>query len=871
MANELVSAGDRSELTSIIRDIRKRWRLKLAVRGAAFVVGGFLLTLLVSAYALETLKFSPGSIIAFRVGMVMIFGVLAGYFFVLPQWRRVTDEQVALYLEECEPTLETAILSALEAEKGSSSHSPELARLLVEQAIDRCSHIERGRRLEAQPLRRYATAIGGAVALALLILLLGPAYFRQGASALLLMTGGLLEASPYHISVKPGSTTVPRGSDQMITATVQGFESDKAELLIRKSLTAPFEHVPMVFNNDTKIFEGVLFDLPGSIDYFVESGGVKSAVFTMHAADLPYVKQLEMEYVFPSYTGLAPRKIENGGDIAVLQGTQVHLRITPTMKSPMGRILLEGGTVVPLTPEGGVFTGTIPVSKDGFYRIELQGGPENKLVNASPQYTIDVLEDQAPTVSIAKPGRDTTASPVEEFAVEARADDDFGVRQLELVYSVNGGPEQTKKLIDAKSRALPEVSAAHTFYLEELKVAPGDSVSYFARATDNIGRNVSSDLYFIRVRKLDEQFRSAMSMGGGGGGGGGGNMQVDALSQQQREIISATHNIERDRKSMTPAKLRESLVVVALSQSKLREQVEGLVSRMNSRLVEPDPAFKRIAELLPKAAEEMRAAEVKLQAQSARDALPPENRALQQLQTAEEEYEKQVSQQRGGGGGGGGGAGSVSEDLAELFKQDMDKLANQYETAQSAQQQQSDQHDLRDGGIEIVVLRDIEGLVPGLPCLLGQPVDHGHVADLDQVDLACAGVVEDRAEQHQEHQREDDREEHRRLVPDEAAQDRDRDAEEGRHARYSRPVTSRNTSSSVAAFTCRPSSRLSAASRISTSDGCRVVRTSPPSSSMRRVDAGQLARRPRATADRRRPRSGSAHPVRAPAPRGCPA
>ena len=239
MPYEQVSTGDRSELTSIIREIRKRWRLKLAVRGAAFVVAGFLLTLLLSAYALETLKFSPGSIIAFRVGMVMIFGALAGYFFVLPQWRRVTDEQVALYLEECEPTLETAILSALEAEKGSSSHSPALARRLVEQAIERCGVIERGRRLEAQPLRRYATVIAGATAAALLIFLLGPAYLRQGASALLLMAGDVLEASPYRIDVKPGSTTVPRGSDQVIVATVQGFESDKAELLIRKSINAP--------------------------------------------------------------------------------------------------------------------------------------------------------------------------------------------------------------------------------------------------------------------------------------------------------------------------------------------------------------------------------------------------------------------------------------------------------------------------------------------------------------------------------------------------------------------------------------------------------------------------------------------------------
>ena len=81
-----------------------------------------------------TKAWASGSIIAFRVAMVMILGALAGYFFVLPQWRRVADEQVALYLEECEPTLETAILSALEAEKGSASHSPALARRLVEQA-----------------------------------------------------------------------------------------------------------------------------------------------------------------------------------------------------------------------------------------------------------------------------------------------------------------------------------------------------------------------------------------------------------------------------------------------------------------------------------------------------------------------------------------------------------------------------------------------------------------------------------------------------------------------------------------------------------------------------------------------------------------
>ena len=79
--------------------------------------------------------------------------------------------------------------------------------------------------------------------------------------------------------------------------------------------------------------------------------------------------------------------------------------------------------------------------------------------------------------------------------------------------------------------------------------------------------------------------------------GGGG--QVEALSEQQRQIISATFNVQRDRKTFTPDKLKQSSTVVALSQSRLREQVEGLLTRMNSQLVQQDPAFAKIAELLP--------------------------------------------------------------------------------------------------------------------------------------------------------------------------------------------------------------------------------------------------------------------------------
>ena len=59
-----------------------------------------------------------------------------------------------------------------------------------------------------------------------------------------------------------------------------------------------------------------------------------------------------------------------------------------------------------------------------------------------------MLTDQPPTVSFTKPGRDTSASPIEEVFLEAKAEDDYGVKTLDLVYSINGGAEKIVKLFD---------------------------------------------------------------------------------------------------------------------------------------------------------------------------------------------------------------------------------------------------------------------------------------------------------------------------------------------------------------------------------------------------------------------------------------
>jgi integral membrane sensor domain MASE1 len=104
----------RQELVRVIQEVRRRWRRKLLLRGAVAIVGGGLLALVLASLALQTLRFSTASVLGFRFAILAVFAALVGWCFVRPLRRRVSDMQVALYVEEHDKSLQAAIMSAVE-------------------------------------------------------------------------------------------------------------------------------------------------------------------------------------------------------------------------------------------------------------------------------------------------------------------------------------------------------------------------------------------------------------------------------------------------------------------------------------------------------------------------------------------------------------------------------------------------------------------------------------------------------------------------------------------------------------------------------------------------------------------------------------
>ena len=303
------STGD---VAGVIRDVRARWRRKLLVRAALQVLVVSAVLLIAAGFALESLRFTPTAILTFRIGTIAAILGLAAWAFGRPLLRQVSDEQVALYLEEHEPSLNTLLLSAMSAERNGNpqEHSPALVRKLVEEAdrpLPGHRRRPRHRATAGQALRAAGgRRLGGRR---------GRVHPRPGLPAprrCRRCSRGRASrprrrtASPS----RPGAARCRAAPTRLFNATLSGFSADDAVLLVRKGDATSFERVPMLKGDDGS-FEGMVFDLDARLEFLAEAAGVRSGTFTLDVIDLPYAQRIDLEYHFPAYTG--PRTADGRG------------------------------------------------------------------------------------------------------------------------------------------------------------------------------------------------------------------------------------------------------------------------------------------------------------------------------------------------------------------------------------------------------------------------------------------------------------------------------------------------------------------------------------------------------------------------------
>jgi hypothetical protein len=682
------------QLQKLLLRARRRRRLMIVLRGAAVCLGVGACVLLLTGWGAYRYRQSEGALLALRVGALVALVAAVFVSLVRPLARRIGDVRLARFIEERARGTEDRLVTAVEFEEGEEAR--RVSRALLERLRSDADGAAVSVDLDRVFSRRALAAYGAAALASLLlfagVLKWGPRGVSEGVAQLVTPSGMAAETNARAIKVKPGTARVPKGSDQEIEAALAGFEAEAASLFSRTAGAGEdaWQGQAMEQAKARGGFQLSLLNVQESAEYFVESDGVRSEVFKLTVVDLPFVKQLDLVLNFPAFSRLPAKTVEDGGDVAALKGTVVAVTARLSGKARAARIVTADGRKAEMKAAGSDFVGALTVTGDTSYFVELTS-VDGEVYRGSNEYDVTALEDMPPTVSFERPGRDTKATNLEEVFTQARAEDDFGVASIELFFSVNGGDEQRVNLQELSRDAARSLTGTHTFFMEEFKLKPGDFISYYAKARD-AASETTSDIYFIEVKPFEMQYKQSQQQGGGGQGEGG-DQDQNALTRRQKELIAATHRLVREGQRYTPQERGDGYEAVAAGQEKLKadtlEFVERLKRRMGEQL-EGREELSRMTEDLRAAAREMDGAPPPLRKQAGRDALPPEQRALQRLLAADAVFrEMQVA--FGNQQSGGGGSERESKELSDLMELELDKMKNQYETLNREQRQRAEQ------------------------------------------------------------------------------------------------------------------------------------------------------------------------------------
>jgi hypothetical protein len=681
----------RDELNSYVARLRQRLRLGAWLRGAAVFAGTALFVTLALVLTLNLFAFPANGVLAGRLAIAAALAAAAALGIALPL-ARLTHARTVHLAEAASPELEQRLTTFEERAEQSGNSADPFLELLAADTLARTQAIEPTAMVPGN--RLFALGGAGFACLAVLIWMIaaGPGYLGYGAS--LLWTGPKKDAAPFYaLAVTPGNATVRRNSDELITARVTGMAPSRAQLFARYQSATGWEPVAMQAAPDSgsgATYQFVFAGLPENVEYYVAAGPLVSPHYKVRVLDLPSVKEIRVTYHYPKWTGMKPVTEEHSGDLRAIEGTDATVEVQMDRPLKHGQLLLDDGQALQLAAgAGNRYQGSIHMQKDGAYHVAADD--EGQPVRLSEDYFIATDKAMPPEVSVVRPGGDYRASPIEEVTVGVKAADQFGLSDVHLHYSVNGGPDHDMSLL--KAPGTKEAEGASTLPLEDFKLVPGDLVSLYATAKDGHSE-ARTDISFIQVDPFEREFSQSQQEGGGGGGGGGSNNQTE-ISKREKELIAATWKQQND-KTAAPKDSAAQGQFLSDAQQKLRDQVTALSLRMQSRdISSANEEFTDFDKDMQDAAAAMSPSAEKLKATQWEDAIPLEQKALQALLRAEATFRRiEVAfGQRGGGGGGGGNSG---RDLASLFDLELDTEKNQYETAQTASPAEQHEKDVED-------------------------------------------------------------------------------------------------------------------------------------------------------------------------------
>ena len=668
--------------------------------------------------------------------LLPVLGSVATVLVVLCAWAVHTTkpgpEWVARQIEAEFPELGSCLLAAIEQQPAlADGRFGFLQESVIRQAL---VHAACHPWTQVVPTRRLAWAVATQSAtLALFVLALSNAPVGVARTLIALSPEGpqpVANASEFSVEVEPGTTEIEKGTSLLVLARITGQVPADATLVMQPAAGEPTQ-LEMTRSLEDPVFGGRIAAVTESFDYRIEFGGRTSPTFRVTVFEYPRLERADARLVYPSYTGLEQRVIQDVRTISVVEGTQVTLicklnkpvksarfvdrsPVAPRQESRTSadaasakdaekKSDVDGESGLRLAERDAYYEATLTATKSRRLRLELIDESDRRNVEQA-DITINVVPNQPPTLKLVQPAKDTEVSPLEELDVKATAWDDFGVKRMGISFAM-AGKSAVDVVLGENAAAKQKHELANAIKFEELDAEPDQLLSYFFWAED-FGpdgqlRRTSSDMYFAEVRHFEEIFRQGQQQPGGQQQqqqqqqNSPAGQQAQQLAQSQKDVINATWKLIRREIGSKPTEpFAEDVEQIAQAQSALLEKAEALGEKLNDE--ESQTHLAAVLEAMQQAIKQLTAAHDQPSAASLPPALVAEQSAYQallKLRAREHEIVRQQQQQQQASSSQNQSQSRSEQQRQQMQQLDLKKEENRYESQRQAQAQQESPED----------------------------------------------------------------------------------------------------------------------------------------------------------------------------------
>ncbi|MGE0378412.1 MAG: hypothetical protein AB7Q45_23645, partial [Planctomycetaceae bacterium] len=446
-----------------------------------------------------------------RIGLLSALLIGLSVWFVwklaIPYFRRVTALYAARELEQTEPAFRSTLLTLVDLKQAGRTVSPEIRAVLEKRAGLGLTHMNVEQAVDRRPLMRLSYGLLALVVITCLYTILSPKKLSNSLWRSLLPTATVAVDTRTRIDrVEPGDTDVLTRSQLPVTVELSGVMPDEVTLRYstadRRLVDEP---ITMRETEDgIRQYRGIITGENGrgilqSLTYHVVAGDARSETYTVSVSQPPSATVDEVQYEFPQYMGFRDR-VQIGGAIDAWEGTWVSVRATANMPVKSALVmfsdtddLTQKAEELPVEIESGTLLTArwqLQIRSDGtypnFYRLQCRN--EAGQTDPTPALLpIKILADQPPQIQLAQPTSDLErpANAIVPLLYAAH-DPDFLLRSITLRFERNGESlPQSPRLYEGPPYR-KSVTGTHDLELGPLNLQPGDNLTYWLEARDNM-------------------------------------------------------------------------------------------------------------------------------------------------------------------------------------------------------------------------------------------------------------------------------------------------------------------------------------------------------------------------------------------------